>query len=111
MQGAAPSLICTCHTDGTPNVTHISQVWYVDEKHIAASFQFFNKTVRNVRENPFAAFRIFDPKTGDRWCIDARFVRSEAEGPTFDDMAMQLEAIASMSGMEGVFKLRAAEIY
>jgi predicted pyridoxine 5'-phosphate oxidase superfamily flavin-nucleotide-binding protein len=111
MQGAIPALLGTCSSDGTPNVTHISQVWYVDERHVAVSFQFFNKTARNLRENPRAAVRMFDPKTGDRWCIDARFIRSETEGQVFEQMDMQLEAIASMTGMQDVFRLKAADIY
>lgn len=91
MQGAIPSVLATCSTDGTPNITHVSQVWYVDERHVAVSFQFFSKTVKNVRENPYAAMRLFDPETGDRWCLDAKFVRSETGGETFDAMEMQLE--------------------
>ena len=111
MQGAIPSLLATCSPAGIPNITHISQVWYVDETHVAVSFQFFNKTVRNVRENPHAALRLFDPTTGDRWCLDAKFLRSETDGKVFEGMEMQLEAIASMTGMQDVFKLKAAEIY
>lgn len=111
MQGALPSVIGTCSPDGVPNVTHISQVWYVDPTHVAVSFQFFNKTIRNVRENPQAVLRMSDPVTGDRWNLQVRWVRSETEGPTFDDMEMQLEAIASMTGMEDVFHLKGAEIY
>jgi hypothetical protein len=111
MQGALPSVIGTCSADGTPNVTHISQVWYVDDTHVAVSFQFFNKTVRNVRANPRAVLRMSDPETGNRWNLDVRWERSETEGDTFDEMEMQLEAIASMSGMAGIFQLKAAEIY
>ena len=38
-----PSWITSCSKDGEPNTTVISQIWYVDEKHVALSFQFFNK--------------------------------------------------------------------
>ena len=111
MQGAMQSILATCNRDGTPNVTSVSQVWYVDPRHVAVSFQFFNKTSENLRDNPHASIRLFDPNGQDHWALDVEFVRAETTGPVFDDMEMQLEAIASMTGMTGVFKLRAAHIY
>jgi hypothetical protein len=111
MQGAIQSVLATCNADGTPNVTSVSQVWYVDDRHVAVSFQFFGKTVENIRGNPYAAIRLFDPNGVDHWGIDAKFLREETEGPLFDEMEMQLEAIASMTGMQGVFKLRGAHVY
>jgi hypothetical protein len=44
------------------------------------------------------------------WIVTARFARSETEGPLYDAMEMQLEAIASMCGMEDVFKLQAVDV-
>jgi hypothetical protein len=111
MQGALPGMVATCSADGTPNMIHVSQVFYVDAKHVALSFQFFSKTARNIAENPFAEIRCMDPPTGDRWILKAKFLRRETDGPTFDQMDMQLEALASMTGMTGVFKLRGADIY
>ena len=111
MQGVIPSDVVTCARDGTPNATAISQVYYVDADHVALSHQFFNKTVRNVRENPRAAVWLISPKTFDSWDLEVEFERSETSGPVFETMDMQVEAIASMVGMKGIFKLRAADIY
>jgi hypothetical protein len=111
MQGVAPSKLATCAKDGTPNVTTISQIFWVDDEHVALSFQFFNKTIKNVRENPRAQAFLLDPTTWTPWLLDIRYERSETEGEVFDAMDMQLEAIASMTGMAGVFKLKAADIY
>ena len=111
MQGVIPSHVVTCARDGTPNATAISQVYSVDADHVALSHQFFNKTVRNVRENPRAAVWLISPVTFDSWDLEVEFERSETSGPVFETMEMQIEAIASMAGMKGIFKLKAADIY
>ena len=111
MQGVIPSHVVTCARDGTPNATAISQVYYVDADHVALSHQFFNKTVRNVRENPRAAVWLISPVTFDSWDLEVEFERSETSGPVFEAMDMQIEAIASMVGMKGIFKLKAADVY
>ena len=110
-QGVIPSEIITCSADGEPNTTAISQVYYVDSNHVALSFQFFGKTNRNIEQNPQVAVMVIHPETGVSYHLDLLFVRRETEGDTFDEMEMQLMAIASMTGMEGVFKLRGADIY
>jgi hypothetical protein len=111
MQGVFPANLATCSVTGVPNVTFVSQVFYVDELHVALSFQFFNKTIKNIRENPEAVIGLFDPRDFGYYQIQIRFDHSETEGDLFDQMDMQLEAIASMSGMQDIFKLKAADIY
>jgi hypothetical protein len=111
LDNGQPALMVTCSADGVPNATVVSQVFYVDREHAALSFQFFSKTIRNVRENPRAWVGVADYATGSDWVIDLEFLRSETEGPVFDAMDMQIEAIASATGMAGIFKLRAADIY
>ena len=111
MQNGIPAIVVTCSADGTPNTTIISQVYYLDETRIALSFQFFNKTIRNVRENPHACVALNDLEGNTKWILDAQYDHSETEGPIFDEMDMQIEAIASATGMSGIFKLRAADIY
>jgi Pyridoxamine 5'-phosphate oxidase len=111
LDNGVPALMATCAADGTPNVTVISQVYYVDDSHVALSFQFFNKTARNVRENPRAWAGVTDFFGQVDWMLDLEFERSETDGPIFDAMDMKIEAIASATGMSGIFKLRAADIY
>ena len=111
MENGLPAIVITCSADGIPNATIISQVYYVDKTHIALSFQFFNKTIRNVRENPHACVALNDVLSNIRWILDAQYDHSETEGAIFEAMDMQIEAIASATGMAGIFKLRAADIY
>lgn len=106
-----PAAICTCDKEGVPNVTILSKVYWVDDEHVAISFQFFSKTIRNVRENPFVGLRLLDLPKHQSWVLDLEYVRSETEGDVFDEMDMAIQAIASMTGMEGIFKLQAADIY
>ena len=97
--------------DGEPNTTVISQIWYVDENHVALSFQFFNKTKKNISENPYAYATISDPDTLKQYNLELKFDHEETEGDLFDEMDMKLQAIASMTGMTGIFKLQAADVY
>ena len=110
-QGILPAQLFTCSLDGIPNTAYLSHVEYVDNAHVALSFQFFNKSRRNVADNPQALVMVPDPDTGQGWLLRVRFVRSETEGALFDRMALRIEAIASYCGLKGIFKLRAADVY
>jgi adenylate cyclase len=110
-QGVIPSILATADAEGVPNVTYISQVHRVDDRHVALSRQFFNKTTRNLEVNPRASVEIYDPLTFDAYRLRLRLLRSETSGPLFEAMALRIEAIASHTGMSGVFKLRAADVF
>ncbi len=110
-QGLIPATLFTCSRDGVPNAAFISHVDFVDGGRVALSFQFFNKSKANISENPHALVRLIDPDTSQGWRLRLRYVRSETSGPVFDRMALRIEAIASYSGLKGIFKLLAADIY
>jgi GAF domain-containing protein len=110
-QGVVPSIIATADASGMPNVTYVSQVYFVDERHVALSCQFFNKTRRNLDENAAACAEVLDPVTLQAYRLRMKFLRSEKSGPLFDTMNLRIDAIASQTGMTGIFRLIAADVF
>jgi len=110
LQGAIPGTLATCSKDGEPNAAYITQVYQVDDNHVALSRQFFNKTFTNMAENPKVHVQVAHPETGEDWRLVVEYVRSETEGELFDGMEMQLEAIASNEGMSDVYRLLSADV-
>lgn len=111
LEGGVPSVLATCAADGTPNITYVSQVEYVDERHVALSFQFFNKTRENILANPQATVMITHPETAQGWRLHLLYLRTESGGALFERMRAKLAGIASHTGMAEVFRLRGADIY
>jgi len=109
--GVIPSMVATSDADGKPNITYVSQVFFVDERHVALSCQFFNKTRKNLDSNPLASAHVVDPVTFQSYRLRLRFLRSETTGPLFETMAIRIEAIASQTGMAGVFRLLSADVF
>jgi hypothetical protein len=110
LDGAVPAYVATCAPDGVPNITAISQVQYVDGEHVALSYQFFNKTRRNLLANPVLRLMVVHPRTGAQYRLTLRYLRTETEGPLFEAMKAKLAGIASHEGMAGVFRLQGSDL-
>ena len=110
-EGLVPAIIATASLDGTPNVTHLSRVHFVDDTHVALSNQFFSKTTRNLAENPRASVLVIDPQVYDCYRLTLQYERTERRGPLFDQLSRDIDAIAALTGMADVFKLKSADVY
>lgn len=111
LEGLIPAQIATCAPDGTPNVAYLSQVYYADARHLALSFQFFNKTRQNILANPLATLLLLHPQTFAFYRLEIRYLHTQTDGPLFESMRAQLAGIASHSGMAEVFELKGADLY
>jgi adenylate cyclase len=111
LETAVPPVIATCAADGTPNVSYLSQIQYIDARHVALSFQFFNKTRENVLADPRATVLLTHPETFAYYRLAIRYLRTETAGALFEKMRAKLSGIASHTGMSEVFKLRGADVY
>ena len=110
-EGLIPAEIATASADGVPNVTHLSRVHMVDDERVALSNQFFSKTTRNLAENPRACVVVVNPIAYDSYRMLLVYERTERRGPIFDRLRRDVDAIAALTGMAGIFKLRSADIY
>ncbi|HVH43037.1 MAG TPA: GAF domain-containing protein [Labilithrix sp.] len=104
-------MIATCDADGVPNITYLSQIFLLEDDRVALSCQFFNKTKKNVLVNPVATTQIYDPLTFDAYRVVIKYSHEEREGKLFEGMSRRIDAIATHSGMAGVFRLLSADVY
>lgn len=110
-EGGIPSPFCTCSANGVPNITYLSVVHRLDSNHVALSFQFFNKSRTNLLENPRAQILVVEPATFRQFQLDLVYEATLTEGPIFERLRMNLDAVASQIGMSHIFSLRGADIF
>jgi GAF domain-containing protein len=110
-EGAVPAAIATCAADGMPNVAKLSHVHFIDDAHVALSYQFFNKTRDNILHNGRATLEVLDPVSAAQYTLWLEYLRTETEGPMFENMKARLAAIASHTGMSKVFRLLGSDVY
>src|SRR5438093_884422 len=110
-QGVIPSWVTTCSADGVPNASIVSIVHYVDSERVGVTRQFMNKSRINLDENPQAQVIVVSPSNGDQFALDLHYLRTESEGAIFDAVEANLDAVASMTGMTGVFRLRGVDVH
>ena len=110
-EGVIPAVMCSVSADGMPHLCFLSQVEYVDEGHVALSFQFFNRSRENILATRRCMVSVDDPYTAAGIRMQLRYVRTESSGAVFERMRAKLAGIAAHTGMDKVYRLLGADIY
>ncbi|HEX5806092.1 MAG TPA: GAF domain-containing protein [Macromonas sp.] len=110
-EGVIPGHIATCDPDGVPNLAYLSQVQYIDNEHVALSYQFFNRTRQNVLANSPVRLLLTSHLTGAQYRLTLRYLHTEQSGALFEQMKAKLAGIAAHTGMSNVFQLLGSDIY
>jgi adenylate cyclase len=111
LEGIIPPAMCTVGADGMPHVNYLSHAEYVDDDHVALTYQFLNRSRANILATGRVALSVEDPITGVSVLLQLRYERTDTEGPVFERLRAKLAGIAAQTGMEKVFHLRGADVY
>lgn len=111
LEGVIPPAMCSVSEDGVPHAAFLSQAEFVDDEHLAMTFQFFNRTRANVLATGRVALMVEDPESKIGVMLRLRYLRTETAGPVFERLRAKLAGIAAHTGMERVFHLRGADLY
>lgn len=111
LEGVIPGHIATCDGEGMPNLAYLSQVQFIDNDHVALSYQFFNRTRQNILAGSPVRLMLTSHLTGAQYRLALAYLRTETAGPLFEQMKAKLAGIASHTGMSGVFRLLGSDIY
>ncbi|MFT3953291.1 MAG: GAF domain-containing protein [Piscinibacter sp.] len=111
LEGVIPPVMCTVSADKVPHVNYLSHAEYIDDEHVALTYQFLNRSRQNVLATGRVALCVEDPFTGTGVVLQLRYLRTDTEGPVFERLRAKLAGIAAQTGMEKVFHLRGADLY
>ena len=111
LEGIIPGHIATGDGEGMPNLAYLSQVQFIDNEHVALSYQFFNRTRQNILAGSPIRLLLTSHLTAAQYRLTLHYLRTETNGPLFEQMKAKLAGIAAHTGMSGVFHLLGSDIY
>jgi adenylate cyclase len=111
LRAGLPSPMATCSPDGTPHISYVSQVQYLDRERVATSRQSFNRALAHLESRPLSQAIIVRPGTGEQFRLDLHYLHTATEGEEFEAMRANLDAIASQTGMGPAFRLRGLDVH
>ncbi len=104
----------TASKDGIPNAVPIGAKKVIDDETILISNQYFDKTLKNITENPVAGLTFWDLKKHEGYQIKGT-ITIEASGKRFKDTAKWIEEMGKAKNKplksKGAVILKITDVY
>ena len=100
LRAGLPSGLATCGPDGTPHVSFIWRVQYLDSERVATSRQSFNVGLAHLGEQPLSQALVVRPGTGEEFRLDLRYLHTAAEGDGLSQKITDARAVVRRSRLD-----------
>jgi GAF domain len=111
LEGGVPAPLASCAPDGTPHISYIQQVQYLDSERVGTSRQVFNRALRALSATAFSQALIVCLRTGEQYRLDLQYLHTDTHGEAFEAMRANLDAIASQMRIGPAFRLRGLDVH
>ena len=107
----APAVLATADLDGTPHISYVTQVCYLDAERVGTSRQVFNRSLSTLTDGRFSQLMIVSVLTGAQYRLDLRHLHTMTDGEVFDAMASNLVALAAGADADPAFRLTGVDVH
>ena len=102
--------VATASKDGVPNVVPVGMLIPQEDGTIWIIDNYFDKTLANMRENPKAAFYVWNPECTESWQIKGSLT-IEDSGPDHEAAAVYAALVNEKLPAKNLVKMTVDEIY
>ncbi len=111
LEPGLPAPLATCGPDGTPHISYIQQVQYLDSERVGTSRQVSNRALHTLPASPFSQALVVCARTGEQYRLDLQYLHTDTNGEAFEAMRANLDAIASQLRIGPAFRLRGLDVH
>lgn len=105
-----PTPIATSSLQGVPNVVYVGSIKILDDENIMIADNFFNKTLRNLEENPRISILCWDAENKRSYQIKGS-VKVHISGAKFDEMRAWIHSTRPELPAKSCVMVEVEEVY
>lgn len=102
--------VATASKDGVPNVVPVGMLMPKEDGTIWIVDNYFHKTIANMKENPIAAFYVWNPESKESWQIKGKLT-IEDSGADYEAAVAFAHSIKEIFPAKHLVKMSVDEIY